>query len=103
VARAGRGEDAAARELAEAALVGAGLGALPAVQAGRDALKADDPRRDQLDRFVRRLACVTREIRWSPKGPKPNGALTAYVDAVKGQPMTGPWITGLWRQVAQAP
>lgn len=94
------GDDDAARALAEAAIVSAGLGTLPAVQAARDALKADDPRREKLDAFVRRLACFTREIRWSQKGPKPNEALTAYVDAVKGQPMTGPWITGLWRQVA---
>lgn len=95
------GDDEAAREVAEAAIVSAGLGALPAVQAARDALKADEPRRERLDAFVRRLACLTREIHWSQKGPKPNEALTAYVNAMKGQPMTGPWITGLWRQVAE--
>jgi hypothetical protein len=92
----------AAREGAEAALVAAGLGVLPEVQTARDELKADDPRREKLDHFVRRLSCVTREIRWSDKGPKPNEALTAYVDSVKGQPMRGPWITGLWRQVAES-
>lgn len=89
-----------ARDVAALDLTAAGLGALPDVEAARDALKKDDPRRAKLDVVVRRLACVTREVRWSEKGPKPNAALTAYVDAVKGQPLTGPWITGLWRQVA---
>ncbi len=94
--------DDAARALAEAGIVSAGLGALPAVQAARDALAEGDPRRAKLDGFVRRLACLTREIRWSEKGPKPNEALIAYADTAKGQPMTGPWITGLWRQVAMS-
>ncbi|MFO0934444.1 MAG: hypothetical protein U1E39_17285 [Planctomycetota bacterium] len=89
-----------ARDVAALDLTAAGLGALPDVQAARDALKKDDPRRAKLDVVVRRLASVTREVRWSEKGPKPNAALIAYVDAVKGQPLTGPWITGLWRQVA---
>lgn len=93
-------DDENARDVAALDLFGAGLGALPAVETARDALKADDPRREQLDVVVRRLACVTREVRWSEKGPKPNEALTVYVEAVKGQPMSGPWITGLWRQVA---
>ena len=89
-----------ARDVAGRDLVAAGLGALPAIVDARDALKAGDPRRETLELVVRRLACTTREIRWSPSSAKPNAALVAYVDAVKGKPMTGPWITGLWRQVA---
>ncbi len=89
-----------ARDVAGNALVDAGLGALPALANARDALKADDPRREKLDLVVRRLACTTREVRWSSNGATPNAALAAYVDEAKGKPLSGPWITRLWRLVA---
>jgi hypothetical protein len=92
--------DDRARAAAEDALVGAGLGALPPLRAARDRLAKDDTRREALDRFVRRLAWLVREVKWAEKGPKPNASLSAYVDGTKGRPITGAWITGLWRQVA---
>lgn len=92
--------DDAARPLAEAAILAAGLPILPRLASARDALPDASPRREALDRVVRRVAMIVREVVWSPSGPRPNASLTAYVDAIRGKPVTGRWITGLWRQVA---
>jgi hypothetical protein len=92
--------DDAARPAAEEVILAAGLGVLPQLQTARDALASGTPRRGALDRLVRRAAMIVREVRWTGGGPTPNASLSAYVDAIRGKPVTGAWITGLWRQFA---
>jgi hypothetical protein len=89
-----------AREAAETAIVEAGLGMLPALRVARDALKPGAPQQRSLDRLLQRVAMIVREVRWSEKGPRPNESLSGYADGAKGQPMTGEWLTELWRVVA---
>jgi hypothetical protein len=92
------GDDEGKRKRAADAILEAGLGALPALQAARDGLPAEDPRRERLDDVVRRLAAIVREVHWSEKGPKAGAALAEYAQGIRGKPLTGPWVTELWRR-----
>ncbi len=74
------------RSPASTALRQLGLGALPGLLKRLDATGNDDPARAVLERLSRRLACTVVEVVVAENSVRPDAALAARLEAMKGKP-----------------
>jgi hypothetical protein len=79
----------------EARIEGLGLGALPALLERLRKTAKDDAARAVLERLARRVACIVGAVEVADVSIKPDAALTAKLEAMKGKPFTSDSFLGL--------
>jgi len=94
---------AAARREAADAVVGAGLGMLPALREARARLEPNDARASAFDnQLLRPTALILREVTLAPRSLPTAPELAAFLAASRGKPVSGGWVAQLLRQFVRS-